>query len=102
MRCAAKTLDFDERLHFFSGPLPDLAGRVAVEFFEHAAEQFVIAEAMFIQNFEYGLIGCADIMINMAEAHMVYMLRKRNPYILAEHAAEIVAVEAEDRGYLLQ
>ena len=57
---------------------------------------------MFVQNFKHRLISGANIVINMAETHMVHMLSERNPYILTEHAAEVVAVEAEDRGDLLQ
>ena len=50
---------------------------------------------MLVQDLQDRLVRRADVVINVRQAHMVDMLCERDPDILAEHAAEIVAVQAE-------
>ena len=84
------------------GPPSDLPGRVAVELLEHAAEELVIGETVLIQDLQHRLVGGADVVVDVAEAHVVHVLCEGDADILAEHAAEVVAVEAEDRRDLLE
>ena len=83
-------------LLFFPGPSPDLTGRIPVNFLEHAAEQFVIGKSVLVEHLQDGFVRRADVVVDVGEPHVVDMLREGNADILAEHAAEIVAVEAED------
>ena len=80
---------------FCSGPSSDLARCVTVYFLEETAEKLVVGKAVFVQDLEDRLIRRTDVVINMGQTHAVEVLRKGNPNILAEHTAEIVAVEAE-------
>ena len=80
---------------FIPGAPADLAGRVAVDLLEHAAEKLVIAEAVLVQDLEHRFVCRTDIMVDMCQADMVGVLSERDADILAEHAAEVVAVEAK-------
>ena len=51
---------------------------------------------MLVEHLQDRLVCRADIVVDMGEPHVVDMLREGNTDVLPEHAAEIVAVEAED------
>ena len=87
---------------FCPRPPPDLTGRVAVHFLEKPAEKLIVGKAVLVENRENRLICGTDVMIHVGQADPVKVLRKRNADILAEHAAEIVAVETEFSGNLIE
>ena len=81
---------------FLSCPPADLAGRITVDFLEHAAEQFVIGKTVLVKHLQDGFVCRTDVVVDVSEPHVVDMLREGNTDVLPEHAAEIVAVETED------
>ena len=87
---------------FLSSPPADLAGRVSVNFFEHAAEKFVIGKSVLVEHLQDRFVCRTDVMVDVGEPHVVDVLREGNADVLPEHAAEIVAVETEDICYLLK
>ena len=87
---------------FFSGVPADLAGRFAVNFLEHPAEKLVVGKAVFVQDLQHRFVRRTDVVVDVCQSHVVYMLREGNTDILPEHAAEIVTVEAENIGNLLE
>ena len=82
-------------LRLKSCPPSDLARRIAVHLLEHAAEQLIVGKSVSAQDLHDRIIRRADVVIDMREPHVVNVLRERNADVLTEHAAEIVAVQAD-------
>ena len=56
----------------------DLAGRITVDFLEHAAEQFVISKPVLVKHLQDRFVRRTDVVVDVSEPHVVDMLREGN------------------------